>query len=792
MLRNQRATTNLAGSEAAREDKENSMDARTAIGQQIAETWAQLQQCYERGPFRPRQGSTGNQHNNSSSNLNGSAVLNASGLLALGLDKSATNSSISSATTTGTGAHRPQPQERRQPTPADISDLLVRLGKGRPTADAQPQGVQLAAREKKRRQVSFMEDEPPPNRGSPSYQMAVADDSDEGDEGNLDQTVFDDEEALSLSAPPHALLDTPSHKQHRLLQSAEGNGTHSHSHTLSDCSCGAAQELRVARSQVDDLVKAKHTVTLELQQLRSEHRESQARLEQVEAELRSVAVHRQAVTGMQQENLKLREELTRLTKQLEAAQHELEESGRNFMLFTETWERTEKENGELLHEAEKLRSLTADLQGQLAASEQSRRQLHNAVQELKGNIRVICRVRPQLPSEKGKLPHCLVPFAPSHSLASAVPSPASVVTTEFRGLRLVVEDSAAPDGHAHPVSASGERREFEFEFDRVFPPAAQQEDVYQELGPLVQSALDGFRVAIFAYGPTGGGKTHTMEGPTEATNGVPDLVSAQRGVIPRAVAQVFAAIGQRQAAGWQHALTLQVIEIYNDRIRDLLLPHDPTAAAAPIKKHEIKHDARGQAYVTGVTELPVKTPDSVLTAVQWATASRASGSTACNDRSSRSHLIVTLRIRAQLPSSSRRQAEEGDGAVVLHGALNLIDLAGSERLKQSHSSGETLKETQHINKSLACLGDVIAALHMRGPVSNVQQHVPFRNSKLTHLLKDDLQNGAKVLMFINVSPLAEHAAETLCSLRFAQKVSRCEVGLPQRTCINTGDESLCE
>lgn len=157
-----------------------------------------------------------------------------------------------------------------------------------------------------------------------------------------------------------------------------------------------------------------------------------------------------------------------------------------------------------------------------------------------------------------------------------------------------------------------------------------------------------------------------------------------------------------------------------------------------------------------------------------ASQNRATGATNLNERSSRSHSVFTLRLTGENPSTGERTV----------GILNLIDLAGSERLSMSGSVGDRLRETQAINKSLSCLGDVIHAL-----VNNKEGgHIPYRNSKLTYLLRNslgDLRNligvftlsnlliiggNCKTLMFVNVSPLAEHFGESLCSLRFATKV----------------------
>lgn len=144
-----------------------------------------------------------------------------------------------------------------------------------------------------------------------------------------------------------------------------------------------------------------------------------------------------------------------------------------------------------------------------------------------------------------------------------------------------------------------------------------------------------------------------------------------------------------------------------------------------------------------------------------------------NEQSSRSHFVFTLRISAVNETTEK------------HGVLNLIDLAGSERLSKSGSTGDQLKETQAINKSLSCLADVIFALAKK------ESHVPFRNSKLTYLLQPCLSGDSKTLMFVNLSPDPSSVNESLCSLWFAARVNTCQIGVPRRqTAIRSTDSRL--
>ncbi|KZT64495.1 kinesin-domain-containing protein [Daedalea quercina L-15889] len=396
---------------------------------------------------------------------------------------------------------------------------------------------------------------------------------------------------------------------------------------------------------------------------------------------------------------------------------------------------------ELTMELEAARKRIAELEKETREAESMRRKLHNMVQELKGNIRVFCRVRPLLPSD-------LPPRAK-----------AQIVFPDKMDHKEIVLSSSSE-------SATGQERkdEWAFAFDRVFEPHSSQAEVFEDISQLAQSCTDGYNVCVFAYGQTGSGKSFTMEG------GSTDITA---GMIPRAVEQVFRVAEELRSKGWEYKMEGQFLEIYNETINDLL-----GKGEFDKKKHEIKHDSKtGRTTVTDVNVVPLATSAQVRTLLSLAQSRRTVAATLMNERSSRSHSVFTLRIRGE--NTLTGEACEG--------SLNLVDLAGSERLEKSGAAGDKdrLRETQNINKSLSALGDVIAALGEKGEGKN-DKHIPYRNSKLTYLLQNSLSGNSKTLMVLNLSPLANHLNESLCSLRFATKVNNTTIGTAKKQTRNAG------
>ncbi|GLJ16746.1 hypothetical protein SUGI_0288200 [Cryptomeria japonica] len=275
------------------------------------------------------------------------------------------------------------------------------------------------------------------------------------------------------------------------------------------------------------------------------------------------------------------------------------------------------------------------------------RLLYNEVQDLKGNIRVYCRVRP---CEKQS----------------------TLEYTCENGELLI----------SSPNKQNKESRK-KFTFNKVFGPSATQEEVFRDTKPLVRSVLDGFNVCIFAYGQSGSGKTYTMTGSKE-----------NPGVNCRALTDLFE-ISENRKGSFKYSIGIQMIEIYNEQVHDLLAKH------GSLKNLGIKSISQGNGVsVPDANMFHVDSREDALELIKMGEKKRSATTTALNESSSRSHSIVTVYVEGRDLSCG----------TLLRGCLHLIDLAGSERINKSEVSGDRRKEAVHINQSLSALGDVIQAL----------------------------------------------------------------------------------
>ncbi|GMH91959.1 hypothetical protein TL16_g12208 [Triparma laevis f. inornata] len=280
-----------------------------------------------------------------------------------------------------------------------------------------------------------------------------------------------------------------------------------------------------------------------------------------------------------------------------------------------------------------------------------------------------------------------------------------------------------------------------FTFDHVFTETCAQDYFYEECCyALVESALSGYNGTIFAYGQTGCGKTHTMQGLPS-----PDSL---RGVIPRSFDHIFEAI--RIAEGMEFLVRCSYLEIYNEDIRDLL-------GKDPNKKLELKEDPNKGVYTKDLTCTVVSDEESINLVMEKGLKERTVAATAMNDTSSRSHAIFTIWVEV---------SEVVEGKEMFRvGKLNLVDLAGSERQKKTGASGDRLKEGAKINLSLSALGNVISVL----ADGKSGKHIPYRDSKLTRLLQDSLGGNTKTLMMAAISPADYSFDETMSTLRYANR-----------------------
>ncbi|XP_030559398.1 protein claret segregational [Drosophila novamexicana] len=478
--------------------------------------------------------------------------------------------------------------------------------------------------------------------------------------------------------------------------------------------------------QVDDMG--------ELESLPTQLEESQTKLIQTESMLKHTQTEKECLQRQLKQQVERIETITSTlgrTKdeldQLKVAHQSIKTDHDN--LSTEVLD-LRLRNEELMRSNEQLAADLSTCREQLFQSNIERKELHNTIMDLRGNIRVFCRVRPPLDFELGRL-SCSWTY---HDEA----------TVELQSI-----DSQAKNKMGQQI----------FTFDQVFHPNSTQNNIFEMVAPLIQSALDGYNICIFAYGQTGSGKTYTMDG-------VPDNV----GVIPRTVDLLFDSIKNYRNLGWEYVIKATFLEIYNEVLYDLLSDEQ--------KEMEIrmaKNSSKNDIYVSNITVETVTDPNHLRQLMETAKMNRSTASTVGNERSSRSHAVTKLELIGQ-------HAEKQEMSV---GSINLVDLAGSESPKTS----VRMTETKNINRSLSELTNVILALLQK------QDHIPYRNSKLTHLLMPALGGNSKTLMFINVSPFQDCFQESVKSLRFAASVNSCKVAKAKRNRYlnnSTANNSSCE
>ncbi|XP_061742267.1 kinesin-like protein KIF13B isoform X1 [Nerophis ophidion] len=346
------------------------------------------------------------------------------------------------------------------------------------------------------------------------------------------------------------------------------------------------------------------------------------------------------------------------------------------------------------------------------------------------NVKVAVRVRPMNRREKDLKAKCVVEMEASQTILNPA------MTTLSKG---DPRNQPKVFAYDHCFWSMDETQKDKF---------AGQEVVFQCLGEsLLDNAFMGYNACIFAYGQTGSGKSYTMMGSAE-----------QPGLIPRLCSSLFSRTVQEAREGESFTVEVSYMEIYNEKVRDLLDPKGRSRQALRVREHQVLGP-----YVDGLSRLAVANYKDIECLMSEGNKSRTVAATNMNEESSRSHGVFNITLTHTLMDLQSGTSGEKVSK------LSLVDLAGSERAAKTGAAGERLKEGSNINKSLSTLGLVISALAEQSAGKNRGKFVPYRDSVLTWLLKDSLGGNSRTAMVATISPAADNYDETLSTLRYAHR-----------------------
>ena len=370
-------------------------------------------------------------------------------------------------------------------------------------------------------------------------------------------------------------------------------------------------------------------------------------------------------------------------------------------------------------------------------------------------------------------------------------------------------DACATLSIARPANASG-KGALSFAYDHVCDETSTQREIFDFVGAsVVDGVVDGFHGCILAYGQTGAGKTYSMQGMTSSSDGsagmgdddddvvmmdedeendvgTDDLDGAHAGLIPRVLKRLFKRVDDERAAvmhaggNAEFEVKCSYLEIYNETLRDLLMSGEYDGPAP-----NIREDGKRGTFVENLLEERVVGAEQTYEAFLRGAANRRVGQTNMNADSSRSHSVFTISVTSTVKSDA--SAPTTKKSALLH----LVDLAGSERQKSTDAAGERLKEASAINKSLSALGNVIKALV--DLADGKERHVPYRDSKLTFLLKDALGGRSRCTLLACVSPAHVNLEETMSTLKFAQRAKLVKVrAVANEEAVGSSEELVAE
>jgi len=337
-----------------------------------------------------------------------------------------------------------------------------------------------------------------------------------------------------------------------------------------------------------------------------------------------------------------------------------------------------------------------------------RRKIHNRYMTIRGNLRVMCRIRPFLETEN------------------------SIIKKNFLDTFEVSNDK---------IVIKENKRTKNYEFDYIFNQISQQNEVYEEVSLLVQSMMRGNNICIISYGQTCTGKTFTIQGPNKS----------QAGIAIRSAKELFDLIEDEKYSNKMKTvfkLSLSIIEIYNENIYNILSEGQPML--------NIYENSSNNLVIPDLNPIVINNFEEASNLFTIASKLRQTSSTSFNDRSSRSHCIYTFHLKIGNPNGDKP----------IRSKMHILDLAGSERISKSLTLEDeiTKKEAICINLSLHALSNVLNSLAMR------QMHVPYRDSKLTHFLKESLNENYNILLLLHVSPNSRDLGESISTLEFGTRI----------------------
>ena len=293
---------------------------------------------------------------------------------------------------------------------------------------------------------------------------------------------------------------------------------------------------------------------------------------------------------------------------------------------------------------------------------------------------------------------------------------------------------------------NNQKENWSFQFDKILHNVPQEEVFEYCMRDIFQGATKGLNGTVFAYGQTGSGKTFTISGSPNNFN--------YRGIIPRGITRLFQELGGKP--DYDFVVKISYLEIYNESVFDLLSPLPPSEQKGEITFQE---DSKGNVIVKGLSKHVVNSEEEAFNLLFEGESNRTISEHQLNKESTRSHCIFTvnLEMKSKVESSEK----------VMISKLNFVDLAGSERVKKTGSTGIALKEAAYINKSLTFLEQVVVALTDK---TRRKDYVPYRQSKLTHILKDSIGGNCKTVMIATIWPEEPYILETLSTLNFAKRM----------------------